>query len=147
MNKGTLLVLTLAGIFLITGALYAKETTPQKTCPVMGNKINKDVHTDHDGKRIYFCCPGCINKFEKNPEKHIDKLEKKGYTLAKLQTKCPVSGGDIKKKAYLDHNGKRVYFCGTKCACSKKFKKNPEKYTKELKEKGYVLEDAPKEKK
>ena len=38
----------------------AKPDTPatgtmQTTCPVMGNKINKDIYVDHQGTRVYFC--------------------------------------------------------------------------------------------
>ena len=40
---------------------------PQTTCPVMGGKINKELFADYDGKRIYFCCPGCVKKFEADP--------------------------------------------------------------------------------
>lgn len=43
----------------------------QETCPVMGNKINQDIYTDYKGKRIYFCCPGCIDEFKRDPEKFV----------------------------------------------------------------------------
>ena len=50
----------------------------QATCPVMaGRKINKSIHVDHDGKRIYFCCPGCPRAFKKDPEKYLKKLGSK----------------------------------------------------------------------
>ena len=41
----------------------AEETQVQKTCPVMGGEINKETYSDYDGKRVYFCCPGCIGEF------------------------------------------------------------------------------------
>lgn len=47
----------------------------QILCPVMGNPINKEIYVDHKGKRIYFCCEGCTNEFEKDPEKYMKKLE------------------------------------------------------------------------
>ena len=50
------------------------DSTEQKICPVMGGAINKDVFTTYKDKKVYFCCPGCIPEFEKNPEKYIDKL-------------------------------------------------------------------------
>jgi len=47
----------------------------QKTCPVMeGNPINKAYFTEYKGKKVYFCCPGCDEKFKANPEKYIAKL-------------------------------------------------------------------------
>jgi len=54
---------------------------PQTTCPVMGEKIDKKVFYDYQGKRIYFCCPGCVEEFKKNPDKYIKKLEKQEITL------------------------------------------------------------------
>jgi YHS domain-containing protein len=46
----------------------------QKTCPVMGNPIDKNVFIVYKGKKVYFCCPMCKPEFEKNPEKYIGKL-------------------------------------------------------------------------
>ncbi|MHC4122647.1 MAG: YHS domain-containing protein [Planctomycetota bacterium] len=46
----------------------------QKTCPVMGNPINKNLYTEYKGKKVYFCCPGCKPKFEADPEKYVTKL-------------------------------------------------------------------------
>ena len=46
----------------------------QKTCPVMGNPINKDIFIEYKGKKVYFCCPECIEKFKAEPEKYIAKL-------------------------------------------------------------------------
>jgi len=49
--------------------------TEQTTCPVMeGNKINKEYFVEYKGKKVYFCCPGCDDKFLANPEKYIAKL-------------------------------------------------------------------------
>ena len=50
------------------------ELKPQTTCPVMGGEIDKSVFADHEGKRVYFCCPGCISEFQKDPEKYLKKL-------------------------------------------------------------------------
>ncbi|MHC4424593.1 MAG: YHS domain-containing protein [Planctomycetota bacterium] len=47
----------------------------QTTCPIMvGNAIKKTLFTEYQGKKVYFCCPGCKPEFEKNPEKYIAKL-------------------------------------------------------------------------
>ena len=47
----------------------------QKTCPVMeGNPINKALFVEYKGKKVYFCCPGCEEKFNAEPEKYIAKL-------------------------------------------------------------------------
>jgi YHS domain-containing protein len=59
----------------------AEADKAQTTCPVLGGPINKKHHVDHQGKRIYACCAGCVAKMKKNPEKYIEKLEARGVTL------------------------------------------------------------------
>lgn len=52
-----------------------EEVILQKTCPVMeGNPINKDIFVEYQGKKVYFCCPACVEAFNKDPEKYISKL-------------------------------------------------------------------------
>jgi YHS domain-containing protein len=46
----------------------------QTTCPVMGGKINKEIFTEYQGKKVYFCCAQCKADFEKEPEKYLSKL-------------------------------------------------------------------------
>jgi len=46
----------------------------QKTCPVMGGEINEQYFTIYQGKKVYFCCPGCEEVFLKNPEMYLSKL-------------------------------------------------------------------------
>ena len=65
----------------------------QAHCPIMGGKISKQVHADHDGKRVYFCCPGCIKKFQADPDKYLRKMAASGAklaTVAKAQATCPM---------------------------------------------------------
>ncbi len=57
------------------------QAKPQTKCPVMGGDIDKAVFVDHEGKRIYFCCPPCIETFKANPEKYLAKLAKEGVRL------------------------------------------------------------------
>ena len=47
----------------------------QKTCPVMGEEIDPEVLTMHDGRKVYFCCKKCIPKFKDDPAKYLAKLE------------------------------------------------------------------------
>ena len=49
--------------------------TEQETCPIMeGNPINKNIFVEYEGKKVYFCCKGCPEKFLANPEKYVAKL-------------------------------------------------------------------------
>ena len=47
----------------------------QKTCPVMDGAINKDIYTDHEGRRVYFCCAGCVDAFKKDPDTYLAKVD------------------------------------------------------------------------
>ena len=59
-------------------AQSGKKLKPQTTCPVMGGTIDKKVYADYKGKRVYFCCPRCIETFNKDPEKYLKKMKEAG---------------------------------------------------------------------
>lgn len=69
---------------------------PQKTCPVMGGKINKELYVDAEGYRIYVCCKGCVSAVKSDPEKYIKQLKADGVELEK----APVD----KKTDHSQHN-------------------------------------------
>ncbi|MHC4308919.1 MAG: heavy metal-binding domain-containing protein [Planctomycetota bacterium] len=46
----------------------------QTTCPIMGMAIDKKVFVEYEGKKVYFCCPGCEDKFKEEPKKYLAKL-------------------------------------------------------------------------
>ena len=56
-------------------ATEAVATVEQTTCPVMdGNPINKALFVEYEGKKVYFCCKGCEEKFLADPAQYIAKL-------------------------------------------------------------------------
>ena len=59
------------------------ETKRQTRCPVKGMKINKELYSDYKGERVYFCCEGCIETFEKDPETYIRRMKEDGVVLDK----------------------------------------------------------------
>jgi len=82
MLKTMVIVFALVAGLLFSGCVLAADSpgkeNPQVNCPVMGGKIDKNVYTDYQGKRIYFCCSGCVDDFKKNPEKYLKQMEEKG---------------------------------------------------------------------
>lgn len=85
--KASVIVISLVSALLILGRVGAADAAaPQKqtACPVMGNPINTSLFVDHDGKRIYVCCPGCLPKVKDDPAKYISKLEQAGVVLDKI---------------------------------------------------------------
>jgi YHS domain-containing protein len=90
--KRTLWIIGLAGLIFLVPAVPSAlgddansstpaVTKPQTTCPVMGGAINKKIYRDYQGKRVYFCCGGCVAAFAKDPEKYMKKLQEAGVTL------------------------------------------------------------------
>jgi YHS domain-containing protein len=48
----------------------------QTFCPVSGKELEqKEVYTDYEGRRVYFCCENCIPIFEKDPQKYLSILD------------------------------------------------------------------------
>lgn len=57
------------------------------------------------------------------------------------QTVCPVMGGAINKKLYVDSEGKRIYVCCPGCLAT--VRNDPAKYIKQLEGAGVVLDKVP----
>ena len=60
-------------------------------CPVMGGKVDKDTpySVEYKGEKIGFCCAGCVDTFNADPETYLQKIEKK------CMIKCPKCGAEI----------------------------------------------------
>ncbi len=60
--------------------------------PVCGMNVDpataKHVH-DHGGKKYYFCCAGCLRKFEANPQAYLNKPASGLVTLGMPAPKMP----------------------------------------------------------
>ncbi|GMU24008.1 MAG: hypothetical protein AMXMBFR13_40850 [Phycisphaerae bacterium] len=103
----------------------------QKTCPVSGKSIDKDIFIEHEGQKVYFCCKGCPPKFKEAPNKYLPALYRQIYPQT-VQVKCPVMGGTVDPEVFVEHESQRIYFCCK--GCDKKFKAEPGKYLKKLPE-------------
>ncbi len=102
-------------------------------CPVMGEPIDFTVSTATDDGPVFFCCTGCIEKYNKNPEKYAKKAAAQRAALKdrpKIQVACPISKKGIDPKVFIVHEGQRVNFCCT--GCVGKFQKDPGKDQAEL---------------
>ena len=63
------------------------------------------------------------------------------FASGKPQTTCPVMGGKINPKQYVDVKGYRIYVCCKPCAVQ--IKADPDKYIEKLKADGVELKKAP----
>ncbi|MBZ5587937.1 MAG: YHS domain-containing protein [Acidobacteriia bacterium] len=134
MRKNPCLIAILATALMgaaVALAVEAPAAKPQATCPVSGAPIDRSVHLDYQGQRIYFCCAKCLPEFRKDPEKYFAVFEKEGVQLENVQTTCPVSGeklgeGDMGAPVSVQYKGRTVQFCCKMCV--KKFDADPAKY-------------------
>jgi len=111
--------------------------------PVCGMNVdpgNAKFVREHAGKRYYFCCGHCVEKFESAPEGYVRKPMATGLiTLpaAKANTgaelaRDPVCGMNLNPAAarfVIDRAGKKYYFCSP--GCREKFEADPTKYLAE----------------
>ena len=104
----------------------------QVACPVTGEPADPKVSIETDGKKVSFCCKGCVKKYQADPKKYAANLAN-SYTH---QTTCPVMGEEINPKSFTTlASGERVYFCCK--GCDKKLKATPDKFLPKLAAQGY----------
>lgn len=76
--------------------------TYQPMCPIGGEMIDPAASADIDGKKVYFCCSNCVEKFKKDQSANMKKLEetikanRKAYTTRAIAER--LGGGGNEKK-------------------------------------------------
>lgn len=116
----------------------------QTRCPVTGAIVNQAFHTDHDGKRIYFCCAACVKIYEATPRTYRERLDREGIELADApqpQSICPIMEKPIVRTVFTDYNGERVYFCCPPCI--PRFLDDPERWLSKMRANNVELEPTP----
>ena len=54
-----------------------KDTYPLETCVISGEKLGdhgKPYVFEHEGQEVRLCCKACLKDFNKDPEKHLEKI-------------------------------------------------------------------------
>ena len=94
---------TLVSIWIMFGVLSAQaaerppKAYPLDTCIVSGGKLGSmgdPVSYVYNGQELQFCCSGCISRFEKNPEKYMEKLDSMKPDEAEEPHRSEKAGGD-----------------------------------------------------
>jgi len=66
------------------------QNVGNKICPVSGEKIGQGgmqgATFEYESKVYNLCCPACIEEFEKDPQKYIQKTNEELKVEAKLKT-------------------------------------------------------------
>jgi P-type Cu+ transporter len=121
--------------------------------PVCGMNVNPETtkaRAEHEGKTYFFCCGGCAQKFELNPQKYLrapatPKIMA-GAPLPVLPVmkpgapSLPTMSGGVRQKdpvcgmlvepqraaGKVEHAGKTYYCCSPRCA--ERFRAEPERF-------------------
>src|SRR5690606_24099075 len=121
--------------------------------PVCGMSVTdlSKPHTEYSGQTYYFCCQGCLNKFQANPEQYLEKNKSKTSgcgcaSKSKVEEKNSCCGGaeqttkdvltvtdlvcgmQVKtdSKFHRQYEEQDYYFCSE--SCLNKFNQQPEQY-------------------
>lgn len=115
------------------------------TCPVSGMKLGSMgdpavKEYEHDGakREVRFCCPPCIETFEKDKDKFFSEIDAELIEQQKAHyplNTCIVSGRSLEESETVQdmiHEGRLVRFCCP--GCPHRFKADPDRYMVRLDE-------------
>lgn len=110
----------LAVALLAIGAIRADEKKEEKKfsakCPVSGKDALEDKTVDYKGGKVYFCCAGCPDAFQKDTAKFAAKANQQLVATGQFkETKCPLTGGKLNTQTAIDVGGTKVCFCCNNC--------------------------------
>lgn len=106
----------------------------QVTCPISKEPVDPNVFIESEGRKVFFCCKGCMNKYKADPTKYASALAN-SYTF---QIQCPVMKEEINPKSFSTAgNGMKIYFCCK--GCDRKFFADPAKYAPNLVAQGFTI--------
>jgi YHS domain-containing protein len=126
MPRTVLVLILLLAVFLVGGLSAFGQEPCEKCraakdpgaikCPVMGSNISQEVFVDYRGGKVYFCCPGCIPKFQENTAKFQAKANQQLVLTGQAkQVKCPLTGAKVNPQTKTSISGIDVCFCCGGC--------------------------------
>jgi P-type Cu+ transporter len=134
----------------------AEITVKDPVCGMSVNPATAKHSREHQGKKFYFCCGHCAEKFQADPQKYLQPRPASGLvTLGSsaappkpaAKSKDPVCGMDVDPstaKHKFDHAGKPYYFCSAHCL--EKFRADPQRYLEPAPQSAVQIVPAPSKK-
>jgi len=115
------ILLTLAAAIAAVSMLTAEVDLAGAMCPIAGEQAMKGLAVDYKGGKVYFCCAGCPETFQGNPEAYAVAANKQLFVTGQAkQIACPFSGGAVDSTKSVKVAGKAVSFCCDNCLGSAK---------------------------
>ncbi len=124
MKRSKLLVPAVLGLFAVGASVALAKTEISlegvKCLMVAKKDANKDKASKWKEGKVFFCCSGCLGKFEKLDEKGKEKISAKANhqlvaTKQYEQKGCPFSGGKIDESTEIKVGGAALAFCCGNC--------------------------------
>ncbi len=86
-------------------------------CFIMPQRDVKEAKSvDHMGGKVFFCCPGCVKKWNTDTAKYETQGNVQLVQSGQFkQSNCPISGGDVSQDHSSEIDGVKVFFCCEKC--------------------------------
>lgn len=44
-------------------------------------KVKRDIFVEYEGRKVYFCCKGCVKVFEKDPKTFLKKTQEQWQVI------------------------------------------------------------------
>ncbi len=113
-----MVVAALAAVAMVASMQAAdkKDKLAGVKCPISGKDVKAGKTADYKGGKIYFCCPGCSDKFAKNTEKFATKANHQLVATGQArQGGCPISGSKLDPKTVITVAVAKICFCCDKC--------------------------------
>ncbi len=116
--------LGLVALMVLTSslAMAANESNLEGVmCLLQGKKaVNAEKASKYKEGKVYFCCDGCLGKFDKMTAEEKTKLAPKANSQLVAskqyaQEVCPFTGGKLNDEMKLTVNGAEVKFCCGNC--------------------------------
>ena len=102
-------------------AFRKKETidVSKARCILMPKrKANEKYSVDFENGKLYFCCKGCVQKFEtkKSEAKVIARANEQLFATGQYRQKlCPVGGHEMSDDNFVEVSGNKVHVCCKNC--------------------------------
>ena len=120
-----------------TNPSTAETTTKDPVCGMSVNSATAKHSREYQGKKFYFCCAHCAEKFLADPQKYLQArpapglvtLGASGPAAKPATAKDPVCGMAVNPstaKYKAEHSGTTYYFCSANCL--EKFRVDPHQY-------------------
>lgn len=94
----------------------AWDLTEVKCFMMPKRDVKESKAVDHNGGKVFFCCPGCIKKWNKDTAKFEAQANAQLVQTGQfVQGQCPISGGDVADDQHSEVDGVKVSFCCGNC--------------------------------